>query len=82
VLYPTPAQSSFEALINRAKADVQLSVEQVEAAHDIRRMRILLSHPLALASIDPLPTVNLIGLAHENVASVMAAVNTRDAAAS
>lgn len=30
--------------------------------------------------MDPLPTVNLIGFAHEIVASIMATVNTKDTA--
>lgn len=80
VLYPMPAKSRFEVLINRAKADGHLSNEQTETAHDIREMRNLLSHPLAHAPIDVVPTVNVVGHAHEIVASIMTVVNVRDIA--
>jgi hypothetical protein len=79
VLYPELGKkSSFQALIKRATVDGHLSDEQVEPAHDLREMRNLLAHPLAHANIDILPTVNLMGFAHEIVASIMTAVQARD----
>ena len=79
VLYPELTKpSSFETLIKRARADGHLSDEQLEWAHDLRDMRNLLSHPLAHANLDVLPTVNLVGFAHEIVATIMEAVARRD----
>ena len=79
VLYPELGKkSSFQALIKRATVDGHLSDDQVEPAHDLREMRNLLAHPLAHADIDVLPTVNLMGFAHEIVANIMTAVQARD----
>jgi hypothetical protein len=61
--------------------DGHLSDEQAEWAHDLREMRNLLSHPLAHANLELLPTVNLLGSAREIVATIMKAVARRDGTA-
>lgn len=82
VLYPELTKpSSLQALIKRAIGDGLLSYEHAEWAHDLREMRNLLSHPLAHASLDLPPTVNLLGSAHEIVPTIMKVVARRDSAA-
>lgn len=74
VLYTEPPQARFQALIERAKSEGHLSGEQALLADDFREMRNLLSHPLAQADGDVLATVNMLGCAHQIVASIMTAV--------
>lgn len=73
VLYPEPEDARFQILIDSATADGHIGADLAEVAHDIRKMRNLLSHPLGQADADVLATVNLLGFAHEIVAGVMLA---------
>lgn len=74
VLYPVPAKAKFASLIQRAVADGHLSGDRAAQVDDLREMRNLLSHPLALP-LTPAESAwpNMLGFAHQVVADIMTA---------